>query len=649
MELYKKKGLELISNLAITNKKYPAVVKYTQKKTKTFAKEESSLPKCIPERVGVSSAVILSMLTALEGEHEANVHSMVIAKDGFVIAECARPGYSPHLAHLSHSMSKSVTGMLIGILIEEGLIRITDTLGELFPEYDVDPKCKSITVRALLIMSSGIEFSEIGSVTDTRWSETFLSSAPVFAEGEKFSYNSMNSYILMVIAERIINENYNESVSEFLKRRIFSPLGIKEFFWEKSPEGIEKGGWGLYLSAESWAKLGLMMLGGGSYNGKQILSREWVEQSTARQITTPDETGDYSYGYQIWVSRTKSDFLFNGMLGQNVLVIPKNQLVIAINAGNNELFQDSPALKIIQNHLSVEPEALAAQGLGAIPALKRKLESFFSMNTWVIPMEKKRGIAEFLHLRSSTPFNEKFYPVLKKYRFAENNQGILPLFVRAMQNNYQGGIESFEFRKNGEELQLISTEGGREYVYNIGFYGYAFSSIDYLGEKYVVGAMAAADSPDSRRIEFIFPELPNTRRITLTESYEGVMTVSMTEIPDSKITDSFVTSIPAMSPKINFALDVLETNLGKNFIERRLSEVFSPTLTAISENAPNFDELLLRENRKIKETLSSMNIVRMLIGKVTGSEDSEEKRSHTLREFILSSIKNRFFSRDKKK
>lgn len=652
MEIYKKRGLELISNLALSNTKNPAVVKYLPSKTKLSQKEVGDLQRVSPERADVSPSLITELLEALEDERRANIHSMIIVKDGFVIAECARKGYSPRLAHLSHSMSKTVTGMLIGMLIDDGRLSLNDTLGSFFPEYDVHPETAKISVENLLIMSSGIAFSEIGAVTDSRWAETFLASAPVFAEGEKFAYNSMNSYMLMVIAHKIISEEYGKSVKEFLDERLFSPLGITEYFWEIGPEEIEKGGWGLYLSPESWAKLGIMMLEGGTYNDRRILSEDFVTAATSTQSITPDETGDFNYGYQLWVARDSHDFLFNGMLGQNVLVIPKNNIVVAINSGNNELFQESPALKIIREYLSGELWQEKATR-SSLLAMRKKIDTFFDRRLTVKPRERRRGLAEFFGLKPKEPFVSAFSSLLMtKFVFADNAQGILPLFVRAMQNNYQGGIKSFEFKRTGERLYLSVTEGDTEYEYKIGFYDYLFTDLDFCGEKYTVGAIANARQDESGEytydFEFIFPELPNTRTLSLKLNANGTLTVRMSEIPDSKIAASFIDSIPAMSPKISFALSMLESNLGKNFIERRISELFSPTIYAVSNHAEDFNSLLEYENYRVKEKLSSLGMVRMLISRFTGAdtpEPDENKKAPSLGGMLISSLFGKLFSR----
>ena len=649
MESYKKNGIELISGLALSNSKYPSVIKYTPSKTRILSEHPGDLKRTAPENVGIPSSLITELIEDLESDSRANIHSMIIVKDGYVIAECAREGYSTRLAHLSHSMSKTVTGILVGMLIDDGLLSLDDTLGSLFPEYDVHPKSADITVRDLFRMSSGIPFSEVGSVTEERWAEAFLGSEPAFAPGEKFAYNSMNSYILMLIADRAVNKEYGLNIDNFLRIRLFAPLGITEYFWEKGPEGILKGGWGLYLSAESYAKIGMMMLGGGEYDGKRILSESFTIAATSTQMPAPEETGDFNYGYQLWVARSTDEFLFNGMLGQNVLVIPRSNIVVSINSANNELFQESPALKILRRHLTANLTDYKS-GKNAQKILSGRISSFYASRRAIIPRPKKKGIPQLLGIKSRTPFDDAFTPLTESpFIFADNNQGILPLLVRVMQNNYQGGIKKFEFTRRDDELFLTSHEGEKKYEYKVGIYGYEFTSLDYCGEKYTVGVIARYVGKNGAPVyefEFIFPELPNSRLMRLSLSDSGLLEVEMTENPDSEIAASFIDSLPAMNPKISFALSMLESSLGKNFIKNRLEEVFSPTLLAVAENAPDFELILSEEESKIKEKLASFGMVRMLISKFTGvkSEEDENKKPPSLGGLFLSSILGKFFS-----
>ena len=288
-------------------------------------------------------------------------------------------------------------------------------------------------------------------------------------------------------------------------------------------------------------------------------------------------------------------------------------------------------------------------GKNAQRALSEKIRSFYSSRRIVTPKAKKRGIPQLLGLKPRTPFDAAFAPLTASpFVFADNNQGILPLLVRVMQNNYQGGIKKFEFTRRGDELFLTSHEGEKKYEYKVGIYGYEFTSLDYCGEKYTVGALARCVGKDSSvyEIEFIFPELPNSRLMRLSLLDSGLLKVEMTENPDSEIAASFIDSLPAMSPKISFALSMLESSLGKNFIKNRLEEVFSPTLHAVAENAPDFDILLSEEERKIKEKLASYGMVRMLISRFTGvkSEEDENKKPPSLGGLFLSSILGKFFS-----
>ena len=368
MERWTKRAGELLIGLALTNKQNPAVVPYTPQKTEVSKFEKPFFRRERPEKHGVSSVRLYKMLSELEAEPRANIHSLIVLKDGAVICEASAKGYDVNVAQLSHSMTKSVIGMAIGFLVDEGRISVDDKLCDFFPEHEyADPLFAKMTVKHLLMMSSGAKISEIGSVTESEWTRAFFGSDLLFEPGTQFKYNSMNSYMLARIVERVTGLG----ITEFLKPRLFEPLGIDNFFWEKGPEGLEKGGWGLYLSPESWAKLGQLMLSRGSFFGRRILSEKWVKESVSTHAITSEELGDFNYGYQIWTARSGDDFLFNGMLGQNTWISPKNSLVAVISSGNNELFQGSPALSIIRKYLSVNSLS-NPQDSGGVSLLREK-------------------------------------------------------------------------------------------------------------------------------------------------------------------------------------------------------------------------------------------------------------------------------------
>ena len=115
--------------------------------------------------------------------------------------------------------------------------------------------------------------------------------------GEAFEYNSMNTYLLSAI----IQERTGMKMVDYLRPRLFEPLGIRKVFWESCPAGITKGGWGLFLCPEDAAKLGVMYVNGGKFEGKQIVPAEWVAASTSVHATPPEKMGKYGYGYQVWM------------------------------------------------------------------------------------------------------------------------------------------------------------------------------------------------------------------------------------------------------------------------------------------------------------------------------------------------------------
>ena len=578
------------------------------------------------------------MLDALEKEPAAKVHSLIVLKDGKIISEVSAPGYSRNIWHLSHSMSKSVTGMAIGLLVDEGRLEISQRLVDFFPELkSSDKRFSSITVEHLLTMTSGVKFSEAGSVTDDKWTESFFSSPMSSAPGESFRYNSMNSYMLARIAVHISGE----SLSDYLRPRLFEPLGIKNFFWEKSPEGIEKGGWGLYLSAEGWARLGELYLNGGELNGKRIISERWVKESTSQKVHTPSDKGDFDYGYQIWVGRDGKDFLFNGMLGQNVWVQKDKRLVVSLNSGNNELFQKSPALGIIRRELS---DIDGVDGKISHIKLRRAEADFFEARRALIPLKPRRTLATLLRLRPREPFSREFEPILGEYLIQSNNAGILPLFVRLMQANYCGGIERIFLLREGERLFFVSREGGVDLKIELGIYGYKETVLDFRGEKYIVRALAESVTEGDRtvsNIELSFPELPNTREISLSFYENGKIKLDMSETPNHKTVEPFFERLPENNPKISFVLDMLEKRLGRGFALGKVKAAFAPSLIGASVKSQSCDSIIEAAELATTQEMEKTKLIVSLIERFIFIDDGDEPEATDEK----SEKKRGFFSR----
>ena len=623
MEKWKRRAVNLLSALAFGTDGDASVVPYYPQKTRIPSHEYKYFNRSTPERHGISSRRIYDMLCALETEPRANVQGLMILHGGEVISECVRDGYEVNMWRLSHSMSKTVTGMAIGMLIDEGALTLEDRVVDIFPEVAYKDKAfASITVRHLLSMTSGVSFGEAGSVTEHEWTRAFFESPLKFAPGTAFAYNSMNSYILARIVERKSGMRF----VDYLAPRLFLPLHITNYFWEQSYEGCAKGGWGLYLSMESWAKIGYMVLSGGTFESRRILSEWWIEESTRKQADSPTVNGDFNYGYHLWVDRHDEDVLFNGMLGQNVWINPKNGIVVVMICGNNELFQDSPALEIVREHLGSDMHD-GELDRRDIRVLHEREAHFFDYRRRVVPLEKKHGFLYWLGVRNRTAYDERWNDLAGEYAFAENNVGFLPLFVRGMQNNLSSGISSLKFERWGEGVYLGFVESGEHYRIEIGLYEYRESVLDFRGERYITRAMGeavvGADGECEYRIEVIFPELPNVRMITVKIIDSDRVSFLFTENPNNRMADALLERATA-APPLSIAFELLERRFGEGFINRKVEDVFAPQLIGARVGTESFDSIIAEERKKARERSRAVTLVRSLVTRLFGDDVSEE-------------------------
>ena len=497
--------------------------------------DEEFLERTTPESQGVSSAFFADLIKELSEDKDSHIHKFIALRHGRVIAECAFYPYDMDMWHVTYSMCKSITGMAIGLLISEKKLSLEDRLSDIFGARmgTFNMFKRPITVKNLLDMSSGVEFNEAGAVSGNDWRKGFFESPVKFEPGTKFEYNSMNSYMLSAI----VTEITGQSLFDFCRERIFDPMGIKRVFWESCPQSITKGGWGLFMRAEDMAKLGVMYLNNGVYNGKRIIPRQWIVESTAWQIVTDSEDNPH-YGYQIWINDDrKGSYAFNGMLGQNVFVYPDLDMVIVTNAGNREIFQTSNmALKVraAMKELKVSDEPLPeeskaserlrraivlAEGKGETCMLsitgggwRDKSSAMTSGSTRrtrhvrraarpgrisafppevFLPgvlAEGRRGPVPFGNIGNT--MSKAFLKRISdsKYDLETTGVGIFPIMMQVVHNNFTDGIRSIGFRLESDRAFFMDIyEGENIFRLRCSFSGKRYvSDINMHGENYKV-------------------------------------------------------------------------------------------------------------------------------------------------------------------
>ena len=560
---------------------------------KTHKTTVASAPALLsPETLGLSSATLCDMLTALERDRAAFPHTLALSRAGKLCLCAAAEGYDPAVRHQTHSMCKTVTGLCIGILYDEGRIDL-DTpayrlVGSGLPPI-LSPRTKAITVRHLLTMTAGVNFAEVGAVTEVDWVRSFFESAVTFTPGTRFSYNSMNSYILSVIIERITGM----TLFEFACRRLFEPLGIHDVFWESCPMGHTKGGWGLYLSVYDMLKLGEVVLNGGTYQGGRLLSRHYMRLMLKPHVKTPEWIGDCDYGFHIWVARDRSYYLFNGMLGQNIWIHPKNGLVAAVNAGNCELFQTGPMMPILCRYLSPRPESSSQKpNRTALRALREREAHFFWGRTWTHRTDPTLPTAG-----GPSPA-ERFALLEEKPYFAErNNFGILPLFVMLTQNNLAAGIRKLTFLHDEEGYSLTLHEGDEVYRLPLGFSEYRKTALTIRGEEYLVACRAEfCDDTDGEpilKIEILFPEMASARRMCLYYDAEKP-TLVLSEQPGRRMMEAFLQLIDLI-PHGKVLSSIVRSQVEKELIAYRIRACYEPSLRLDRTTVPEEETALPEE------------------------------------------------------
>ncbi len=310
-----------------------------------------------PEAEGIDAAALAAMVEAIESGQFTKIDSVIVARRGRLVFEAYFNGFEAETLHDTRSSFKSVTSILIGIAVDHGLIGdVRDPILPAFSQYETfenwSEDKRAITLEHLLTMTAGFDAEENFGVGPWReddmwksrdWIKFTLDLPMAHRPGEQFSYNTPTSVLL----GGVLRQASGEPVPEFARKRLFEPLCILDYRWRFSPSGQAMTGGSFFIRPRDMAKFGQLFLDRGVWNGRRIVSQEWVDRSTRRRVAAlppgsqiPHELEEMGYGYHWWTHRRflgserTSTFLAAGNGGQVIYVFPGFDLVVVFTGSN---------------------------------------------------------------------------------------------------------------------------------------------------------------------------------------------------------------------------------------------------------------------------------------------------------------------------
>lgn len=284
-----------------------------------------------PESAGIASQYIEGFLSSVE-QNKINFQGFMLLRHNKLLSYGIATPYRYTDKRHVYSVSKSFTSTAVGMAVEEGLFSLNDRVLSFFPESAPEnpgENLQEMRVRDLLCMGTGHDTDTLQSlVASEDWVKTFLSLPVRFRPGTFFAYNSGASYMLSAIVQKVTGQN----LMEYLTPRLFEPLHMTGIVWDKCPRNICLGGWGLHVTMEDMAKLGVLYLNNGKLGCRRILSERWVKEAVSLQISNehmPNPDWQQGYGYQFWRC-TRGCYRADGAYGQYILVSPEKDLVMVM-------------------------------------------------------------------------------------------------------------------------------------------------------------------------------------------------------------------------------------------------------------------------------------------------------------------------------
>ncbi len=539
-------------------------------------KTAEPLVRCTPEEAGVPSSAVLEFAKALRDNDTVNTHSVMLVRNGRVFFEHAFGMREINCPGYVFSCSKSFVCLAVGMLCDEGKLSLDENIEKIFPEKvgklaRISPRI--VTVKDLLTMKSGVSFNEAECMASSEWVKEIITSAAIGENGREFFYNSLNTYMLAAICVR----KCGTGLMTYLKNKLFEPLGITDVYWEKGPEGIEKGGWGLYIRPEDMAKIGVLILNKGVYGEKRIISEAFLRDATRAHSVAPASFGDFNYGYQLWVGRERDTVLFNGMLGQNMHIDRENGIICITYAGNCDSFQQSEMFEYIKRFFHKDfPDEL--------PLAKK---DFNELKRFADPKESLFSRLKRLFQSNDLPsecaqLDGRVFRAEK-----EGCVGFFPFLAQTVFNNYASGLEEISFEISDGVFFLKYKEHEATFTVPLGFDEPKKCNVNIDGDVFRVKSKArfVRDMRDRSVLEIMcdLTELPFTRFISVTFTHGGAR-LTQSELPGKGLISSVLRSQAEERPD-NVIFTSLLGKTDSDGFEYKCDQLFEPTveLTEIKE------------------------------------------------------------------
>lgn len=302
---------------------------------------DGKMPRAEAGAEGFDAAGMQAFYESVDTTRGMNLDGIVVVHHGKVVAEKWWGESSATEQHVMNSVSKSFTATGVGFALSEGLFSLGDKVVSFFPDKAPtdNPLMLEMTVRDLLTMSTG---QEREPARQGDWIANFMNAQVVNRPGTVFRYNSMATFMLSAIVQK----TSGQKLIDYLQPRLCEPLEIDGMRWDENPDGINTGGWGLYVKTEDMAKFGQLFLQKGVWNGKQLLPVGWAEEASTYKIssapswdytmTNPDSDWTHGYCYQMWRCRHNA-YRADGAGGQFIIVIPDKDAVVAITASLQDM------------------------------------------------------------------------------------------------------------------------------------------------------------------------------------------------------------------------------------------------------------------------------------------------------------------------